>query len=111
VVEPHLTSHAGMVSCLYWDAASAKASQLNAIGTLPPDLAPFRPLNGVGGWAPVGQPGPQAAVPGFMPGLAALHRRFGALPWPALCEDAIRWAEDGHPVSSFEYGINVHTAP
>ena len=24
-----------------------------------------------------------------------------------LCEDAIRWADEGHPVSSFEYHVNV----
>lgn len=111
VVEPHLTSHAGTVSCLYFDAASARTYQLNAIGTLPPDLPPFRPVNDVGGWARQGQPGPQAAIPGFMPGLATLHERFGTSTWASLCEDAIRWAEDGHPVSSFEYGVNVFAAP
>lgn len=110
-VEPHLTSHAGMVSFLYWDARTQKAYQLNSIGTLPHDLAPFRPINGVGGWAREGAPGPQAAIPGFMPGLGAMHERFGTLPWEALCQDAIRWAEDGHPVSSFEYGVNVFAAP
>ncbi|MBC7738354.1 MAG: gamma-glutamyltransferase, partial [Candidatus Saccharibacteria bacterium] len=102
---------AGMVSFLYWDARTATAHQLNSVGTLPPELAPFRPINGVGGWAREGQPGPQAAIPGFMPGLAAMHERFGTLPWAALCQPAIRWAEDGHPVSSFEYGVNVFALP
>ena len=110
-VEPHLTSHAGMVSCLFWDAATGTPHQLNSLGTLPHDLPPFRPINGVGGWAREGAPGPQAAVPGFMPGLAALHERFGSLPWRQLCQSAIRWAEEGHPVSSFEYGVNVFAAP
>lgn len=110
-VEPHLTSHAGMVSFLYWDAASKKAYQLNSLGTLPPDLPPFRPINGVGGWAREGAPGPQAAIPGFMPGLGAMHERFGTMAWSALCQEAIRWAEEGHPVSSFEYGVNVFAAP
>lgn len=111
VVEPHLTSHAGMVSFLYWDAAAGKAHQLNSLGTLPSDLPAFRPINGVGGWAREGQPGPQAAIPGFMPGVAEMHRRFGTLPWAKLVEPAIRWAEQGHPVSSFEYGVNVFAAP
>ncbi len=111
VVEPHLTSHAGMVSCLYWDEKSGITHQLNALGTLAPDLAPFRPINGAGGWAREGQPGPQAAIPGFMPGLATLHEKFGSLPWARLVEPAIRWAEEGHPVSSFEYGVNVYAAP
>src|SRR4051812_10211599 len=110
-VEPHLTSHAGMVSFLYWDAKTQKSYQLNSLGTLASDLAPFRPINGVGGWAREGQPGPQAAIPGFMPGLGAMHERFGTKSWARLCEDAIRWAEEGHPVSSFEYGVNVFAAP
>ncbi|KQT51851.1 hypothetical protein ASG47_02940 [Devosia sp. Leaf420] len=110
-VEPHLTSHAGMVSFLYWDAKTKRAYQLNSLGTLPHDLAPFRPINGVGGWAREGAPGPQAAIPGFMPGLGAMHDRFGTRPWSELCQDAIRWAEEGHPVSSFEYGVNVFAAP
>jgi len=110
-VEPHLTSHAGMVSFLYWDAKTQKSYQLNSLGTLAHDLAPFRPINGVGGWAREGAPGPQAAIPGFMPGLGAMHERFGTMSWTALCQDAIRWAEEGHPVSSFEYGVNVFAAP
>ncbi len=111
VVEPHLTSHAGMVSCLYWDGAKGEAQQLNALGTLAPDLPPFRPINGVGGWAREGAPGPQAAIPGFMPGLAALHERHGTMSWAELCAPAVEWAERGHAVSSFEYGVNVFAAP
>jgi gamma-glutamyltranspeptidase/glutathione hydrolase len=111
VVEPHLTSHAGMVSCLYWDGESKEAHQLNALGTLAPDLAPFRPINGVGGWAREGAPGPQAAIPGFMPGLKALHERYGSRSWADLCAPAVHWAELGHAVSSFEYGVNVFAAP
>lgn len=111
VVEPHLTSHAGMVSCLYWDGAKGEAEQLNALGTLAPDLSPFRPINGVGGWAREGAPGPQAAIPGFMPGLAALHQRHGTISWAELCAPAVEWAESGHAVSSFEYGVNVFAAP
>ncbi|MBD8064794.1 gamma-glutamyltransferase [Devosia sp. PTR5] len=111
VVEPHLTSHAGMVSCLFWDGTHATAHQLNGLGTLPHDLSPFRPINGVGGWAREGAPGPQAAIPGFMPALGALHDKFGTLSWERLCAPAIEWAERGHPVSSFEYGVNVFAAP
>lgn len=111
VVEPHLTSHAGMVSCLYWDDGKNEAHQLNALGTLAPDLPPFRPINGVGGWAREGAPGPQAAIPGFMPGLAALHERYGTKSWAELCAPAVAWSERGHAVSSFEYGVNVFAAP
>src|SRR5690606_8425881 len=111
VDEPHLTSHAGMVSCLYWDRATAEAQPLNAPGPPAPDLPAFRPINGVGGWAREGAPGPQAAIPCFMPGLAALHERHATMSWAELCAPAVEWAERGHAVSSFEYGVNVFAAP
>jgi gamma-glutamyltranspeptidase/glutathione hydrolase len=42
-----------------------------------------------------------------MPAMKAIYRRFGTRPWASLCEDAVYWAQDGHPVSSFEYGVNL----
>jgi gamma-glutamyltranspeptidase/glutathione hydrolase len=50
---------------------------------------------------------PAAIIPGFMPGLKEIHRRFGTRPWRDLCADAVTWAERGHPVSTFEYGVNI----
>lgn len=40
-----------------------------------------------------------SGVPGSVAGMAALHRRFGTLPWPRLLEPAIRYAEEGFLVS------------
>ena len=42
-----------------------------------------------------------------MPGLKEIHRRFGTRSWGELCTDAVAWAERGHPVSTFEYGVNL----
>ena len=50
---------------------------------------------------------PSAVIPGFMPALKEIHRRFCSLPWADLCEDAVVWAEQGHAVSTFEYGVYV----
>ncbi len=50
---------------------------------------------------------PAAVIPGFMPALKEVHRRFCSLPWADLCEDAVLWAERGHAVSTFEYGVYV----
>jgi gamma-glutamyltranspeptidase / glutathione hydrolase len=107
VVEPHMTSHGGSVTCLYWEAKTGQAYQLDALGTLVPGLAPFRPLPAnLGGFVfPSPAQPPCACIPGFMPGLQAMHERFGTRPWSDLCQPAIRWAEEGHPVSSFEYGV------
>lgn len=112
-VEPHMTNHGGSVVMLYWDARTGKAYQLISAGTLVPGLAPFRPLpSGLGGFAsPPGRPSMMACIPGFVPGLGAAHGRFGSKPWARMCQDAIRWADEGHPVSSFEFSQLSSDAP
>lgn len=102
-VQPEMTNHTGTVSWLYWNAKEKKTYQLNSMGTLHPDLPPMRtyPL-GVGG---VAAGAPMACIPGFMPGLEAMHSRFGSKPWKSLVEPAIPWAEDGFPVDEFQRAV------
>jgi gamma-glutamyltranspeptidase/glutathione hydrolase len=50
---------------------------------------------------------PSGIIPGFMPGLKAIHEKFGTRPWAELCQDAIHWAENGHVVSTFEVMVNM----
>src|SRR3546814_11481869 len=50
---------------------------------------------------------PSAISPGFMPGLKEIHAKFATKDWADLCADAVRWAETGHEVSTFEYGVNI----
>lgn len=104
VVQPEMTNHTGTVTFLYWEAKTGKAYQLESSGTLVPGLAPFRPLPAVGGLSPAPTP-PCACVPGFMPGMKALHQRFGTRKWSQLVEPALRWAVEGVPVHSFQYGV------
>jgi len=104
VVQPEMTNHTGTVTFLYWEAKTGRAYQLESAGTLVPGLAPFRPLPAVGGLSPAPTP-PCACVPGFMPGMKALHERFGTRKWAELCEPAVRWATEGAPVHSFQYGV------
>lgn len=104
-VEPFMTNHAGLVSFLYYEAKTGKVHQLDSLGGHPSGLSPFRPVPaGMGPYAVVP---PSGIIPGFMPGMKAIHERFGSRPWASLCEDAVMWAEQGHPVSTFEYGVNV----
>ena len=105
VVEPHMTNHAGSAAILYWEASTGRAYHLNGHGTLVPDLAPFRPIPPIGVRFAMPDSNPCAAIPGFMPALGELHRRFGSKNWAALCQPALEWARNGHPVSSFEYGV------
>ncbi len=104
-VEPFMTNHTGTVTFLYFEARTGAYHQLDSSGYLPSGLAPFKPVPQM----PTGYAAspPSACIPGFMPGIKALHERFASKPWAELCADAIRWAEDGHPVSSFEYYVNT----
>ena len=100
VVQLDHTNHTGSVSFLYWDAKTAE------------DLLPQQPGHARCGPAalshlfrrpsPTGRQPPLACIPGFMPGMAAIHARFGSKPWKSLVEPAIPWAEDGFPVDEFQ---------
>jgi gamma-glutamyltranspeptidase / glutathione hydrolase len=103
-IQQEMTNHTGTVDFIYWEAKTGKAYELNSSGTLVAGLAPFRPLPPNLGVL-IGAEPPCACVPGFMPGMKAIHGRFGTKPWARLCEPAVHWAEEGHVVSSFEYGV------
>lgn len=99
-VQPEMTNHTGTVSALVYEAKSGKVHYLNSMGTLHPTLPPFHTYPpGVGG---VAAGSPIACLPGFMPGMKALHERFGSRPWASLVEPAIPWAEDGFPIDEFQ---------
>ena len=104
-VEPFMTNHTGTVTFLYYEAATGKTYQLDSTGTFPADLPPFRPIPAMAGSGYAAYP-PSAVIPGFMPGLKEMHAKFASKPWASLCEDAIRWSEEGHPVSTFEVQVN-----
>ncbi len=104
-VEPFMTNHTGTVTFLYYEAATGQLHQLESSGTFPAGLRPHKPVPRMSVGYAVSPP--SSCIPGFMPGLKAIYERFGSLKWARLCEDAIDWAEEGHPVSSFEYGVNV----
>jgi gamma-glutamyltranspeptidase/glutathione hydrolase len=104
-VEPFMTNHAGLVTMLYYEAKTGKVHQIDSLGAHPSGLAPFRTVpSSVGGYAAYP---PSALIPGFMPGLKEIHAKFATKSWSSLCEDAVRWAEEGHVVSTFEYGVNL----
>jgi len=103
-VEPFMTNHAGLVTALCYEAKTGQVHQLDSLGAHPSGLPPFRPVPAE--HEPYGNP-PSGIIPGFMPGLKELHRRFGTRNWSELCKPAIHWAQQGHPVSAFEYGCYV----
>jgi gamma-glutamyltranspeptidase/glutathione hydrolase len=100
VVQLYHTNLTGSVSFLYWEAKTGKTYYLNSQGTLVPDLPPFRTFPQ--GPPPIGRESALACIPGGVPGLGAIHARFGSKPWKSLVEPAIPWADDGFPLDEFE---------
>jgi gamma-glutamyltranspeptidase/glutathione hydrolase len=107
-VQQDMTNHTGTVTFLYYEASTGKTYDLNSMGTIVPDLAPFRRVGAGKGLYAAGTP-PFAVIPGFMPGMKAMHERFGSKAWSELVEPSIRWAEEGHEVNSFEHLVMAQT--
>ena len=87
-------SYAGIMTAVYYDAASGKVYMLDAgYNTVrnekEPDTIPRMGEHS----------GRTALVPGFMAGVQALHDRFGKLPFAELFSPAVWIAEHGIPLS------------
>src|SRR5262247_2866758 len=97
------TSYAGILTMVYYDAASKKVYSLNAgYNTV---LEEKDPLTIPGGGKPSGR---TALVPGFFAGVQAAHSRFGKLPFASLFDPAIYLAEKGFVVyPALNYWINM----
>ncbi len=96
IVEPTSNGIGGDAFALVWDGE--RLYGLNGSGRAPKALT-LEAVTAVGhktmptrGWLPVTVPGAPAAW-------RDLHRRFGRLPFEALFEPAIFYAEQGHPVA------------
>jgi gamma-glutamyltranspeptidase / glutathione hydrolase len=108
-VQHDMTNHTGTVTFLYWEASTGRTYELNSMGTIVPDMAPFSRVPAGTGYYASGGRSPIAVIPGFMPGMKALYERFATRRWADLCAPAIRWAEEGHEVDSFEHLVMAQT--
>lgn len=97
VAEPMMNGMGGDLFAIYWDAKAEKLYGLNSSGWAPKALTVERlksrdatamPASGID----------TVTVPGAVAGWAALHQRFGRLPWKDLFQPAIHYAGDGYPV-------------
>src|SRR5205807_1932665 len=98
VVEPMMDGPGGDLFALYWDAGKKEYAGLNASGAAPRALTPqFLAGQGVKEMPSAGIQ--SVTVPGAVAGWAAMHKRFGKLPWKDLFADAIAYADRGFPVT------------
>ena len=98
-----VTSYAGILTMVYYDAASKKVYSLNAgYNTV---LEEKDPLSIPGSGKPSGR---TALVPGFFAGVRAAHDRFGKLPFASLFDPAIYLADKGFVVDpALSFSINT----
>jgi gamma-glutamyltranspeptidase/glutathione hydrolase len=98
VTEPMMNGIGGDMFAIYWDAKTGKLSGINASGWAPKALTlehlrakgiTQMPRHGIDG----------VTVPGAVAGWAAMHKRFGKLPWRDLFHSAIYYAENGSAVA------------
>jgi gamma-glutamyltranspeptidase/glutathione hydrolase len=97
VVEPHMTTITGILSMLYYDAATGRTEHCN--GSMNAPLAPLP------GFAETDlETGRAVAVPGFWPAFEATLARWGSLPKSRIMAPAIAAAEEGFEIYPFLFG-------
>lgn len=98
LVEPTGNGIGGDLFAIVWDAKNQKLVGLNASGRSPKSLSLewFKDQ----GYESIPSHGPlPVTVPGAVDGWFMLHQRFGSKPMSELLAPAIRYAEEGFPVT------------
>lgn len=98
LMEPTGCGIGGDLFAIVWDASKQELTGLNASGRAPAlmTLEYFRDrgLDAIPAYGPL-----PVSVPGAVDGWFELHERYGQLPMKEVLAPAIRYAEDGFPVS------------
>ena len=99
LVEPTGCGLGGDLFAIVWDAQAEELSGLNASGRSPQSLS-FARLRELCPDGRIPKYGPlPVSVPGCVDGWFELHARFGRLPMSEVLAPAIRYAEEGFPLS------------
>ena len=116
--ETIMTGLLGGGHAIYWDAAEARARNLDFFVAIPGLGAPAREPDVLPLAVPFGEElvhyavGPATcAVPGVPAGLEALWQAYGRLPWPRLVEPALRIARDGALLTPAHAAVLAMLAP
>ena len=102
LVEPTGCGVGGDLFAIVWDAEASELVGLNASGRSPRglDLDALRTRLAEEGRDAIPPYGPlPVSVPGCVDGWFELHERFGALPMAEVLAPAIRYAEEGAPIT------------
>ncbi len=98
VMEPMMDGMGGDLFAIHWNAKTGKLTGLNSSGPAPKDLSiEFLKQQGVYRMPDTGIH--SVTVPGAVAGWAAMHKKFGKLPWHDLFQPAIYYASKGFPVT------------
>ncbi len=97
VLEPHMTTITGVLSMLYFDAATGETTYVNGSVNAPAAALPgFSPGDLLGGRG--------VAVPGFWGGFEAAHARHGKASRERVLRPAIDYARHGFETHPFLWG-------
>ncbi len=92
VVGPGVTSIAGMLGAMLYDASTGQTHHLDSEFNVV--------LDPEGRWTEGSQPGKAAVVPGAVAGLEAISERFGRLSFADAVQPALRIARDGFKMNA-----------
>ncbi len=110
ILEPQMSTLAGGMGALIYDAKSGKLVYLDAELDHTAKGAPITAVLGAGAEGVPETSGRRIGVPGTVPGLRAAAERVGTLKWSEYFQPAIRLAEQGFPMYSFLYGEMAEAA-
>ncbi len=114
VVEPMMTGLGGDVFLLYYEAKSGKVYALNGSGHSPKNLTReyfAEKAKREGGEKIDGDSWEAVTVPGAADAWATALARFGSKPLSEILAPAIRYAEEGYPVSEIVQEVWAEDAP
>jgi len=98
LVEPMMDGVGGDLFAMVWDAKTGELAGINASGPAPRALS-AKYLLDKGAKTMLVEGIHTVTVPGAVAGWAAMHKRYGKLPWKDLFQSAIAYAEEGFPVT------------
>src|SRR6185295_11625396 len=98
LMEPVACGPGGDLFAILWDPKAKKVIGLNSSGRAPKALTADKVKPDAKGTIPLDSPA-SWTVPGAVDGWFALHQRYGKLPMKQVLAAAIRYADEGFPVS------------